>query len=423
MSPQADAKQDEQRASNKSVSPSESGQEHVEKPPVDPVKRRRNIAIGAVIVLILVLGCIAWWIHSGTYESTDDAQVDAHLNPVAARVQGTVSAVYVEDDSAVQAGQPLVDLDTRDLEVSLAQAQANYDQAVAQLHAEDPNMPITQTTNASDISSQQAEVLTAEASLSGAQSDYETAMAKVRQAEANNARSKSDLARYQQLLDKREIAQSDYDQYLANARSQQAVVNAAIASADSAAKTIDQRKAQLAQQQTKLSQIAANAPRQVEIKKADLATRKASVESSKAQLEQAKLNVAYCHIVAPVSGIVMQRSAELGQRIAAGSQLLIVAQVEAPWITANFKETQLRKMHVGQKVTVKIDALNRSFTGNVESLSAATGDRASVLPAENATGNYVKVIQRLSVRIRLDPRQDGIEKVRPGMSVEPTVHF
>jgi membrane fusion protein, multidrug efflux system len=393
------------------------------KPPVDPVKRRRNIAIGAVIALILVLGCIAWWIHSGTYESTDDAQVDAHLNPVAARVQGTVSAVYVEDDQAVQAGQPLVDLDTRDVEVSLAQAQANYDQAVAQLHAEDPNMPITQTTNASDISSQQAEVLTAEASLSGAQSDYETAMAKVRQAEANNEKSKSDLARYQQLLDKREIAQSDYDQYLANARSQQAVVNAAIASADSAAKTIDQRKAQLAQQQTKLSQTATNAPRQVEIKKADLATRQASVESSKAQLEQAKLNVAYCHIVAPVSGIVMQRSAELGQRIAAGAQLLIVAQVDAPWITANFKETQLRKMHVGQRVTVKIDALNRSFTGNVESLSAATGDRASVLPAENATGNYVKVIQRLPVRIRLDPRQDGIEKVRPGMSVEPTVHF
>ncbi len=423
MSPQADAKQDEQQAPNKSDSQSESGQEHQEKPPVDPAKRRRNILIGVAIALLVILGCVAWWIHSGTYESTDDAQVDAHLNPVAARVQGTVSAVYVEDDQAVQAGQPLVDLDTRDLEVSLAQAQANYDQAVAQLHAEDPNMPITQTTNASDISSQRAEVLTAEASLSGAQSDYETAMAKVRQAEANNEKSKSDLARYQQLLDKREIAQSDYDQYLANARSQQAVVNAAIASADSAAKTIDQRKAQLAQQQTKLSQTATNAPRQVEIKKADLATRQASVESSKAQLEQAKLNVAYCHIVAPVSGIVMQRSAELGQRIPAGGQLLIVAQVDAPWITANFKETQLRKMHVGQRVTVKIDALNRSFTGNVESLSAATGDRASVLPAENATGNYVKVIQRLSVRIRLDPRQDGIEKVRPGMSVEPTVHF
>ena len=284
-------------------------------------------------------------------------------------------------------------------------------------------MPITETTNISDISSQQAEVMTAAASLSASRSDYETALAKVRQAEANNEKSKSDLARYQQLLDKQEIAHSDYDQYLANARSQQAVLNAAIASADSAAKTIDQRKSQLAQQQTKLRQTASNAPRQVEIKKADLATREASVESSKAQLEQAKLNVAYCHILAPVSGIVMQRSAELGQRIAAGAQLLIVAQVDAPWITANFKETQLRKMRIGQKVTVKVDALNRTFTGEVESLSAATGDRASVLPAENATGNYVKVIQRLPVRIRFDAGQAGIETVRPGMSVEPTVHF
>ena len=419
MAAQTEAKQDEQQAPQQT----DSQQNQPEKKPVDPAKRRRNIAIGVVIALVLVLGAVAWWIHSSTYETTDDAQVDAHLNPVAARVQGTVSAVYVEDNQTVQAGQPLVDLDTRDVEVSLAQAQANYDQAVAQLRAENPNTPITQTTNASDISSQRAEVMNAEAALSAAQSDYETAIAKVRQAEANNEKSKNDLVRYQQLLDKREIAQSDYDQYLANARSQQANVNAAVASANSSARTIDQRKAQLDQQQTKLKQTASNAPRQLEIKKADLATREASVESSKAQLEQAKLNVAYCHVISPVSGIVMQRSAELGQRIAAGAQLLIVAQVDAPWITANFKETQLRKMHVGQRVTVKIDALNRSFTGDVESLSAATGDRASVLPAENATGNYVKVIQRLPIRIRLDPHQDGIEKVRPGMSVEPTVHF
>jgi membrane fusion protein (multidrug efflux system) len=419
MAAQTEAKQDEQQVPQQT----DSEQNQPEKTPVEPAKRRRNIAIGIVIALVLVLGAVAWWIHSSTYETTDDAQVDAHLNPVAARVQGTVSAVYVEDNQTVQAGQPLVDLDTNDVEVSLAQAQANYDQAVAQMHAEDPNTPITQTTNASDISSQRAEVMNAEAALSAAQSDYETAVAKVRQAEANNEKSKNDLVRYEQLLDKREIAQSDYDQYLANARSQQANVNAAVASADSSAKTIDQRKAQLDQQQTKLKQTASNAPRQLEIRKADLATREASVESSKAQLEQAKLNVAYCHVISPVSGIVMQRSAELGQRIAAGAQLLIVAQVDAPWITANFKETQLRKMHVGQRVTVKIDALNRSFTGEVESLSAATGDRASVLPAENATGNYVKVIQRLPVRIRLDPHQDGIEKVRPGMSVEPTVHF
>ena len=423
MPVQTEAKQDDKQDQDKPDASSQPEQNQPGKAPVDPAKRRRNFAIGGAIALVLILVCVILWVHSGTYESTDDAQVDAHLNPVAARVQGTVSAVYIDDNQTVQAGQPLLDLDTRDAEVSLAQAQANYDQAVSQLQAEDPNIRIIRTTNASDLSSQQAEVTNAEASLGAAQSDYETAVAKLRQAEANNEKSKNDLARYQQLLDKREIAQSDYDQYLANARSQQAIVNASAASAQSSAKMIDQRRAQLLEQQAKLRQTASNAPRQVEIKRADIATRRASLESSKAQLEQAKLNVAYCHVVAPVAGIIMQRSAELGQRIAPGAQLMIVAQVASPWITANFKETQLRKMHVGQKVTVKIDALNKTFQGAVESLAAATGDRASVLPAENATGNYVKVIQRLPVRIRLDSGQDGLDKVRPGMSVEPTVHF
>jgi membrane fusion protein (multidrug efflux system) len=200
-------------------------------------------------------------------------------------------------------------------------------------------------------------------------------------------------------------------------------VNAAAASADSYKKVIQQRGAQLVQQRAKYQQTTANAPRQVEIKHANVASNAAAVESAKAQLDQAKLNLAYCHVVAPVAGIVMQRAAEVGQRIAAGTQLLMVAQVDSPWVTANFKETQLRKMRPGQSVTVKVDALDRSFNGTVESIAASTGDRASVLPAENATGNYVKVVQRLPVRIRLNPDQSGLDKVRPGMSVEPTVHF
>jgi membrane fusion protein (multidrug efflux system) len=334
-----------------------------------------------------------------------------------------VANVYVEDNQAVQAGQPLVDLDPKDEQVALAQAQANYDQAVAQLNAQNPNIPITQATNASDIASQQAEVQSAIAAVSAAKSDYESAVAKLRQAEATNQKSQSDLTRYKELLDKQEIAQADYDQYLSTAQSQQAAVNAAEASADSYKKVIQQREAQLVQQRAKFQQTAANAPRQVEIKSADVASNAAAVESAKAQLDQAKLNLAYCHVVAPVAGIVMQRDAEVGQRIAAGTQLLMVAQVDSPWVTANFKETQLRKMHPGQQVTVKVDALDRSFNGTVESIAASTGDRASVLPSENATGNYVKVVQRLPTRIRLLSNQDGLDKVRPGMSVEPTVHF
>jgi membrane fusion protein (multidrug efflux system) len=391
--------------------------------PADPGAKRRKMFGIALIALVVLAGCIGWFLYSGTYESTDDAQMDAHLNPVAARVQGTVATVYVEDNQVVQAGQPLVDLDPNDVTVALAQAQANYDQAVAQLHAQNPSVPITQATNASDIASQQAEVQSAEAALSAAKSDYESAIAKLRQAEATNQKSQSDLTRYKELLDKQEIANSDYDQYLSTARSQQAAVSAAAASADSYKKVIQQREAQLVQQRAKYQQTATNAPRQVEIKNADVASNAAAVESSKAQLDQAKLNLAYCHVVAPVAGIVTQRAAEVGQRIAAGTQLLMVAQVDSPWVTANFKETQLRKMHPGQRVTVKVDALDRSFNGTIESIAASTGDRASVLPSENATGNYVKVVQRLPVRIRLNPNQDGLDKVRPGMSVEPTVHF
>ena len=389
--------------------------------PVDPVKRRRRIFIIVIVAVLLLAGCIVWYLYSLTYENTDDAQADAHLNPVAARVEGTVKTVYVEDNQAVQAGQPLVDLDTSDLDVKLAQAQADYDQAVAQLNAESPNVPIAQSSNSNDITSQREEVRNADAALSSAVSDYESSVAKLRQAEANNEKSQTDLVRYKKLLDKQEIAHSDYDQYLANAKSQQANVNAAAAAAASSQKVIAQRRAQLAQQHSKLAETSVNAPRQVEIKKANIASRRASVESYKAQLDQARLNVAYCHVVAPVSGIVMQRSAETGGRIAAGAQLLVVAQVDDPWVIANFKETQLRKMHPGQHVNVKIDALGESFKGTVESMPASTGDRASVLPAENATGNFVKVIQRLPVRIRLEKGQQGLEKVRPGMSAEPKV--
>jgi len=188
-----------------------------------------RILLAALLAIGAVAGGIRWFQYSSTYESTDDAQVDAHLNPIAARVQGTVTTVYVEDNQMVQAGQPLVDLDTNDMTVALAQAQANYDQAVAQLSAQNPSVPITQATNASDIASQQAEVQNAEAALSAANSDYESAIAKLRQAEAKNQKSQSDLASYKQLLDKQEIAKSDYDQYWSKSLSQQAAVNAASA--------------------------------------------------------------------------------------------------------------------------------------------------------------------------------------------------
>ena len=353
-----------------------------------------------------------WWLYSRTYESTDDAQADAHLNPISARVEGTVKAVYVEDNQAVRAGQPLVDLDTSDLEVKLAQAQADYDQAVAQLNAESPNVPITQTSNSNDITSQQEEVRNADASLSSAVSDYESSVAKLRQAEANNEKSQTDLVRYKELLDKQEIAHSDYDQYLANAKSQQASVNSRRRSSIFAE---GDRSAECAVGPTALEALSdfsqcAPSDRNQESEHRKPASQR---ESYKAQLDQARLNVAYCHVVAPVNGIVMQRSAETGARNAAGTQLVVIAQVEDLWVTANFKETQLRKMHPGQHVSVKIDALDEAFKGTVEAMPASTGDRASVLPAENATGNYVKVIQRCrSVSASIEDNRIWIRSVR-----------
>jgi membrane fusion protein (multidrug efflux system) len=389
----------------------------------DLAKRRRTIFFGVIAAVLVIAGCLVWWLHSRHYESTDDAQVDGYLNPIAARVDGTITAVYVQDNQKVKAGQPIVDLDPRDAEVSLAQAQADYDGALAQLKAEIPNLPIQRVSNQSDLSSAQFEVVNDEAAVQGAENDYDSDVAKLRQAQATSVKSESDLLRYKQLMDKAELAQVDYDQYVSTAKSNAASVDAAAATVASQAKLIEQRRAQLREQQAKTQQTVENGPQQVLIKNANNGSRAASVEAYKAKLDQAILNVAYCHVVAPVDGIVLQRSAEVGGRITSGQQLLMIAQVDDPWVVANFKETQVRKMHPGQSVDIKVDALGKSFMGSVESMPAATGDRASVLPAENATGNYVKVIQRLPVRILFKSGQAGIDQLRPGMSVEPNVHL
>lgn len=391
--------------------------------PPDPAQRRRNLLIAGVVVLLIVTVCVAWWLYARTYETTDDAQVDGHLNPVAARVDGTISAVFVEDNQRVHAGQAIVDLDPHDAEISLAQAQADYDQAVAQFKAEAPNLPIQRASNRSDLSSAELEVVNDQASLQGAQHDYDSDVAKLQQARAANSKAQNDLVRYKQLVEKQELSQSDYDQYLSTAQSDAASVDAAAATVASQKKLIEQRAAQLQEQQAKARQTVLNAPQQLIIRSANNGMRAASVESYKAKLDQARRNLAYCHVVAPVDGIVLQRSAELGGRITSGQQLLMIAQIDHAWVIANFKETQLRRMHPGQRVDIKVDALNKTFAGEVEAMAAATGDRASTLPSENATGNYVKVIQRLPVRLRFKDRQPGLEDLRAGMSVEPKVHL
>jgi membrane fusion protein (multidrug efflux system) len=394
-----------------------------EKKPVDPATKRLRLILGIAVGIVVLIAGIAWWLYSRTYESTDDAQINGHLNAIASRVAGTVKAVYVENDQPVKVGQTLVDLDPSDYEVLVAQARASYEQAVAQSAAENPNVPITLTSNRATVDTDVELVINAEAAIASAQRDYDSNVAKLRQAEANNRKAQSDLVRYKKLVDQGEISLSDYDQYVASAGADEAAVEASRYAAASSQQIVEEKKTSLHQQQTKHSEDNANLPRQVTIHKATVESRKASVDSAKAQLDTALLNLSYCHIVSPVDGIASQRSAEVGGRISEGQQLIVVVQTDSVWTTANFKETQLRKMHPGQRVTIGVDSLGESFEGAVEFMPAATGDRSSLFPPENATGNYVKIVQRLPVRIRFNPSQRDLDKLRPGMSVEPKVHL
>ncbi len=415
--PEAYSETDQHTGNSQQAPPQEN------KKPMDPAKKRKRLFLIATLAVIVLIGIGIWWLISRNYEDTDDAQVNGHINPISARVAGTIIGVSVENNRQVKAGEPLVDLDPSDYQVALTQAKAGYDQAQAQSTAEKPNLPITVVTNATDESTGAAEVTAAQAALAAAQYDYDNASAKLVSSEANNVKAQSDLKRYAMLIQKQEVAQSEYDQYLAAATAQKATVDADKASLAAAAQTVDQRRAQLGEQQDKLNQIVKNASRQISIRNATIQSRQASAESSAAQLEQAKLNLTYTRIVSPVNGIVTERSAEVGAQISAGQQLMMIVQTDDLWVTADFKETQLRRMRKGQSVRIHVDALDEDFDGYVENMPAATGDRTSVLPPENATGNYVKVIQRLPVRIGFKPNQRDLTRLRPGMSVEPKVHL
>jgi membrane fusion protein (multidrug efflux system) len=383
--------------------------------------RRRAFTIFFLVLVVAAIAGFLYWQHSRHFESTDDAQVDAHLNPVSSRVDGTITAVHVDDNQIVQAGAPLVDLDPRDLQVSLDQALAQLSQAQSMVIAERPNLPITEVTNVTSISGAEAEVATAKAALAVAERDREASAAKLNEAEANNARAQADLARYRLLIAKEEVSQQEYDQAVAASKAQAATVRTNQAGLDAAIQTVDQRRAQLAQSETKLEQYRRNAPQQLAIRRATVQSNQASAKSARAQVDAAQLKVSYARITAPVSGIVMKRSAEIGSRISAGQQLMQIAQIGDLWVTANFKETQLRSIHPDQTVSIHVDALKRDFEGYVQTIGGSTGSVASVLPPENATGNYVKVVQRIPVRIRFKPNQEGLDRLRPGMSVEPDV--
>jgi len=409
-------------------------------PPAEPAPERargsHKALIGALIVgLLLAVGGFLFWRYSETYESTDDAEVDAHLVGVSARIQGTVVAVNAEENQSVKSGQVLVQVDPRDFQVSVNQNKADVAQADAAIQAENPNIPITEVSSETNISTTQSDVANAtaavaasEGDLAAAQGNLGAAEAKLREAEANNVKAQADVVRYKALVDKDEVPREQYDTVVAAAKAQAAAVDSARASVESARasaeasrKTVDQRRAQLAQAQSRLNQAARNAPRQIAISRATVKSRQASADAARAKLDKAMLDLSYTQIVSPVDGVVSKRSVELGATVQPGQQLFTIAQINDLWVTANFKETQLRRMHPGQRVTISVDAFDKKFGGYVENMPGATGAITSLLPPENATGNYVKVVQRLPVRIRFDKNQDGLNLLRPGMSVEPKV--
>lgn len=406
-------------------------EKHDPKPPPKPGVRQRArnfvarhpfaTVLGAIALVLLGIGAFFLLRYFNSYESTDDAEVEGHLDPIGSRISGLVTGVYVEKDDPVKAGEVLVDLDPSGYRVAVDQARGAYAQALSQLRAENPNVPITLTSTQSTISTGQADVLAALAGVAAAEHEYDARLDEVRQAEAQNVKAQQDVERYRLLVVKDEISRQQYDTAVAAANSQAALVAAATASAKAAQQAWDQLRQQVAQAQTRLAEAAANAPRQVAVRRADVESRMAGVKAAKAQLDQAQLNLSYTKIIAPVSGIVASKTVNAGQAIQPSEQLLMISETGDVWIIANFKETQLRRMRPGQDVEIHVDAFDTTIKGYVEEMPGASGAKTSLLPPENATGNFVKVVQRLPVRIRLKPGQDPEHRLRPGMSVEPKV--
>jgi membrane fusion protein (multidrug efflux system) len=397
---------------------------HVTVSPPVPKERRRSRAVKLLVLFALLaaagVGAKQLWAYFDSYESTDDAQIEGHLNGISSRISGTVTAVHFENNQKIAAGEVLIELDPRDYRVSLEQAKASMGLAASQLTAERPNVPIIQTSNESVVATSEANIAQAEAAVAQAERDYDSVIADLRQAEANNTRAQADEARYRGLVEKEEISRTLYDQKLADARADEAAVASKRASSEAARRVIAQREASLVAARTQLSEAVQNNPRQLLLREATVLMRQANITVFKSQVDQAELNLSYTRIIAPVGGIAGKKSVEVGEQVRPGQQLLAISQTDV-WVTANFKETQLKRMHPGQTVSVSVDALDRKFDGLIESMPGATGAVYSVLPPENATGNYVKVVQRLPVRIRLKMDQAGLDLLHPGMSVEPVV--
>ena len=395
--------------------------------------RGKGWIAGAVVLSIAIVS--GWWWYSGGRESTDDAQVDGNVMPIAAKVGGIVLEISVSENQQVEAGAVLASLDRRDLEVALARAQADAAVAEAAVAVAEAGVPVTSATSQGGLASAQAGrgnaaagIVVAERQIEAARAKLTAAEARVREAEANLAKVTQDVQRLRPLMEKDEVSRQQFDGILASQQAAQAAADSSRAIVAEAQTGVSVAESRLTQARGELTQagsavqIAQTAPQQVAITRARLASARAQLAQSQATVQQAKLNLEYATVRAPSAGIVSRKSAKPGQIVQPGQPLMALVPLHDVWVTANFKETQLRTMRIGQSVEIKVDAYGgQSYAGHVESIAPATGAKFSMLPPENATGNFVKVVQRVPVRIAIETGQDAERVLRPGMSAAVSV--
>jgi membrane fusion protein (multidrug efflux system) len=390
-------------------------------PSVNRKRRARAKIIAPVVVLLLAAATALAYHYYAGWESTDDAQIDGYINPISSRISGYITNVYVDDNQYVKAGTLLAKIDPKDYEVAVASAQANLANDQATAVASQVNVPVISVNTSSQLVSAEADVANARAGISGSEQQLAAAQAAVLQAEANNAKAQDDVKRYKKLVDKQEISEQLYVQAVQTANGAAAAVQATVANVQAAQDAVRQAQSRLAQASASVES-AQTGPQQIRIQQSRAVAAAAAAQKSKTAVEQAELNLSYARIVAPVGGVVAKRSAQPGQYVSPGQQLMAIVPLDDIWVTANFKETQLRNMRPGDPVEIDVDAYGRTYTGHVESIAGGTGAVFSLLPPENATGNYVKVVQRVPVRLRLDKGQDPDRQLRPGMSVVSKVN-
>jgi len=372
-------------------------------------------------LVVLVVGSLLLWRYLSSYESTDDAQVDAHLYPISARVAGYVTKVNVGDNQFVEKGTILVEIDPKDYEVAIEEATANLMNAEATAQSLNITVPITNVSTSSQLNIATSGVEDANTAIVTAETQVSAARAQLEAAQATDVKAQSDIGRYKMLIEKQEVSQQVYDQAVATAKASAATVAAARDNVAAAQQAVQQAQTRLKQSQAS-QENAVSGLQEVSSTKARARAAIANVQQKRAALEQAQLNLQYTRIAAPVSGVV-NKTVVVGMNVQPGQQLLTLVPLEDVWITANFKETQLKEMKVGQRAEIHADSSGRTFRGHVDSISGATGPLFSLLPPENATGNYVKIVQRVPVKIVLEPGENQDHQLRPGMNVVPDVYI